>query len=66
MKKVHKKDFNSCNDNNNYNDNHFNNENIVKFFRKYGIDSIVEEKLNNNGQSNNELNKENSCKNIKL
>ena len=63
---VHKKDFNSCNDNNNYNDNHFNNENIVKFFRKYGIDSIVEEKLNNNGQSNNELNKENSCRNIKL
>jgi hypothetical protein len=63
---VHKKDFNSCNDNNNYNDNHFNNENIVKFFRKYGIDSIVEEKLNNNGKSNNELNKENSCRNIKL
>ena len=47
------------------NGNDYNNENIIEFFRKYGIDSIVEEKFNNNDKSNNELNKENICENIK-
>ena len=54
---VHKKVDSYSNDKNN--------ENIIEFFRKYGIDSIVEEKLNNNDKSNNELNKENICENIK-
>jgi hypothetical protein len=73
---VHKKvdsysnDKNNENDNENDNDNDIdndnnNNENIIEFFRKYGIDSIVEEKLNNNDKSNNEINKENICENIK-
>jgi hypothetical protein len=57
---VHKKADNSSNDND------YNNKNIIGFFRKCGIDSIVEEKLNNHDKSNNELNKENICRNIRL
>jgi hypothetical protein len=60
---VNKKVDSFSNDLNN--DNDYNNENIIEFFRKYGIDSIFEEKFNNINKSNNELNKENICENIK-
>ncbi len=56
---VQKKiDFSSYDNDNN------GNENIIGFFRKYGIDLIVEEKFNNNDKYN-ELNKENICLNDK-
>lgn len=47
-----------------YDNDNNSNENIIGFFRKYGIDLIVEEKFNNNDKYN-ELNKENICLNDK-